>query len=207
MRQLFTSKEQIIQELYKIGAIKFGKFTLKNGTTSPVYIDLRLIISFPALLFSVTELMYEKIREADFSVICGVPYTALPIATCMSLLHNFPMIMRRKEKKDYGTRQMIEGKFQAGQTCLLIEDVVTSGSSVLETADDLETAGLHLNDVVVFIDRGQKSKPYLQKRNYRLHAVLTLTEILQSLQHSNMLSDAEKNLVAQFLQETSHHEA
>jgi orotate phosphoribosyltransferase len=81
--------------------------------------------------------------------------------------------------------------------------VVTSGSSVLETADDLETAGLQVKDIVVFIDRGQKSKPYLQQRNYRLHAVLTLTEILQSLQHSNMLPVEEKNLVAQFIQETT----
>ncbi len=193
------SLKNIITELHAIGAIKFGSFILKNGALSPIYIDLRLIISSPALLTAVAEAMWNKISTCQFDVICGVPYTALPIATCLSLLHNLPMIMRRKEKKAYGTKQMIEGKFAPKQRCLLIEDVITSGSSILETAADCQHAGLITKDVVVFIDREASGKHKLQQQNFTVHAAVTLTEVLTTLKRSGVLNVDEANIVAKLL--------
>src|SRR5262245_20610788 len=138
--------DSLIYPLYKIGAIRFGEFKLKSGQTSTIYINLRKIISYPDLLRSVAEAMWNIMKPLQYDLICGVPYTALPIATCLSLEHNIPMIMRRKEKKDYGTKQIIEGEWKQGERSLIIEDVITSGSSVFETANDLEDAGVEVTD-------------------------------------------------------------
>ena len=175
------TKQELILSLYRIGAVKIGQFTLKSGMTSSVYIDLRQIISHPAVLRGVAAIMWESVKTPRNALICGIPYTALPIATCLSLEHNIPMVMRRKEKKAYGTKQLIEGSFQTGQSCLLVEDVITTGGSVIETAADLEEAGLVIQDVVVLIDREQGGKKNLQDRKYTVYSALTLSEIFRQL--------------------------
>lgn len=191
----------LIHSLYQIGAIKFGEFTLKSGQTSKIYLDLRQLVSYPQLLRNASNAIWQKIHANHMDLICGVPYTALPIATCITLLHNVPMIMRRKEKKDYGTKQQIEGKFQEGQTCLIIEDVITSGSSIIETAKDLEAAGLKVTDVAVLIDRQQGAQENLKKQNYNVHAVLTMKEILRALLNSTLLAPEERAIVTGLAEE------
>lgn len=190
----------LINALYQIGAVKFGEFTLKSGQSSKIYVDLRQIISYPDILRNVSDAIWTKMGNHPFDLICGVPYTALPIATCISLQHNVPMIMRRKEKKAYGTKQQIEGSFKPGQSCLIIEDIITSGTSILETTDDLETAGLKITDAVVLINREQGGEANLIKRNIKLHSVLTLKTVITELLNSNSLPKAEQKIVLELIQ-------
>lgn len=193
---------QLIQALHQIGAIKFGSFTLKSGQSSKIYLDLRQIISHPTILTQVADILWEKVQHCQFDLLCGVPYTALPIATCISVKHNIPMIMRRKEKKAYGTKQQIEGAFTSGQTCLVVEDVVTTGGSVLETSADLIEAGLTITDAVVLINREQGGYENLAQHHCNLHAAFTLKTILTTLLTVSTLNADEKNIIQELLDET-----
>lgn len=181
--------------LYKIGAVRFGDFTLKSGEQSKIYIDLRQIVSYPDVLKAVGEAIWQQVSGEPFEVICGVPYTALPIATCISLQQNIPMVMRRKEKKEYGLKQTIEGNFKTGQRCLIVEDIITSGASILETADDLEVAGLKVRDAVVLINREQQGAANLRQRHYNLHVAFTLKDLLATLLHSEELSEEDRIII------------
>lgn len=179
---------EIVLKLHEIGAVKFGSYTLKSGTISPIYIDLRVIISDPKLLRQIGEVIWNKIEKTPCEFLCGVPYTALPIATGISLEHNIPMVMRRKEVKKHGTRRTIEGIYQPGQRCVVIEDLVTSAQSVLETICSLESEGLKVTDVAVFIDREQGGRQRLRERGYTLHSVLTLPTLLNILEQEQIIS-------------------
>lgn len=191
----------LIIKLYEIGAVKFGEFKLKSGIMSPIYIDLRVIVSYPKVLKMVAAAIWEKVKDLKFDLLCGVPYTALPIATVLSVEQNIPMIMRRKEVKDYGTRKAIEGVFQAGQLCLVVEDLVTSGSSVFETIEPLEREGLKVADIIVLVDREQGGKKHLQEKGYNLRAVMTISEMLDVLQNEGVLSSEIVFKVKEFIKQ------
>ena len=103
------SKKQFFLECYELGIIKFGRFTLKSGIESPFYVDLRPLASDPKILKRLANYLLDMLPLDNFDLICGVPYAALPMATAMSLESYLPLIIKRKEAKDYGTKKMIEG--------------------------------------------------------------------------------------------------
>lgn len=191
---------EVVCKLHEISGIKFGEFKLKGGVLSPVYFDLRVIISKPKLLDTVSKLLWHcnlKSNEAD--ILCGVPYTALPLATLMSVEHDKPSIIRRKEVKQYGTKKIIEGDFQPGQKCLIVEDVITSGSSVLETAAILRDHGMVVEDVVVFLDRQQGGRENLEANGIRVHCVTDATTMMTILKTAGRVTEAEVKTVIDFI--------
>lgn len=173
--------EQLLTTFFHIGAIKFGSYVLKSGMTSPIYVDLRSIVSYPDLLKEITDLIWSRISHLQADCLCGVPYTALPIAAALSITYRIPMILKRKEAKDYGTKRWVEGAFKPGDRCVVIDDILTTGTSILETIYALEQEGLHVNDVLILIDREQGGKKILESKGYQVQALFKLKEMVAAL--------------------------
>lgn len=194
------SKKEFFLECYKLGIIKFGRFTLKSGIESPFYVDLRPLASDPKILKNLANYLLDMLPLDNFDLICGVPYAALPMATAMSLESYIPLIIKRKEAKNYGTKKLIEGIYQKGQNCLLVEDVITSGKSLIETIAEVEQEDIKVADIVVVLDREQGGKELLESRGYRVHTLFNISEVCTILRENGELTDDEVKRIQDFLQ-------
>jgi uridine monophosphate synthetase len=179
MPELNAQLASLADELLAAGCIKFGDFTLKSGVQSPIYIDLRQIITYPKLLEQIGVAYLSLLKDLKFDRIVGLPYAAIPIATAISLAGSYPMIYPRKEVKTYGTKAEIEGEYHAGETVVVIDDLATTGGSKFEAIEKLTGVGLVVKDVVVLVDRQSGAKESLEQAGYSMHAVLTIGQLLE----------------------------
>jgi uridine monophosphate synthetase len=185
--------------LLEAGCIKFGEFTLKSGLKSPIYIDLRQVITYPKLLEQIGAAYLPLLKKLKFDRIAGLPYAAIPIATAISLAGNYPMIYPRKEAKTYGTKAEIEGEYHNGETVVVIDDLATTGGSKFEAIEKLTAAGLVVKDVVVLVDRQSGAKESLEEAGINLHAVLTINQLLDYWEKSGKISAEQINATREFL--------
>ena len=199
MTQLDTRLSSLADELLLAGCIKFGEFTLKSGLKSPIYIDLRQIITYPKLLADIAQAYLQILSTLQFSRIAGLPYAAIPIATAISLAGNYPMIYPRKEVKTYGTKAEIEGEYQAGETAVVIDDLATTGGSKFEAIEKLTGVGLIVRDVVVLVDRQSGAKESLAQAGYSMHAVLTISQLLEYWEANGNVEKDKIEATRQFL--------
>ncbi|HNT77247.1 MAG TPA: orotidine-5'-phosphate decarboxylase [Anaerolineae bacterium] len=181
---------ELILKLYEAGCVKFGNFTLASGKQSPIYVDLRRVMSFPALFRQAAAAYAAIVRNLAFDCVAAVPYAALPVASAVALTLDRPLIYPRKEAKAHGTGQKVEGAFAPGQVVVAIEDVITTGGSILTALETLQDVGLTVRDVVVLVDREQGGGAALAEKGYRLHTVLTIHQILDTL-HAEKRIDGE----------------
>jgi uridine monophosphate synthetase len=193
----------LVEGLLSMGCVQFGDFTLKSGLHSPIYIDLRRLVAYPGWMTQVAAAYLRILKELSFDRIAGLPYAALPIATAISLQGNWPMIYPRKQTKDYGTAADIEGIYHPGETVVVIDDLATTGSSKFEAIQKLTAAGLHVRDVVVLIDRESGAREALAAEGINMHALFTLSELLDHWESTERLPIEKITDVRSFLKQSS----
>ena len=199
MTQFDPHQRSLADGLLEAGCIKFGSFTLKSGLLSPIYIDLRQIITYPKLLEQIGAAYLPLLKQLTFDRIAGLPYAAIPIATAVSLQGNYPMIYPRKEVKTYGTKAEIEGQYNTGETVVVIDDLATTGGSKFEAIEKLTGAGLIVKDVVVLVDRQSGARESLEQAGFHLHAVLTISEMLEHWEATGKVGKEKITATREFL--------
>jgi uridine monophosphate synthetase len=189
----------LAESLLAAGCVKFGTFTLKSGLQSPIYLDLRRLITHPQVLKRVAKAYAEKLSALQFDRLAGIPYAGLPIATAVALEMERPLIYPRREAKDYGTQAAIEGDFAPDEVVVVIDDLATTGGTKIEAIHKLEGAGLIVKDIVVLIDREQGAGQMLAEAGYRLHAVVTLRELLEEWRAAGAVTAEQFARTVEFL--------
>ena len=190
---------QLAQDLVDSGCVKFGSFKLKSGLTSPIYLDLRLLVSHPAVMRRAAKQYARLLAGLSFDRLAGLPYAALPIGTAVALEMDRPLIYPRREVKEYGTKAAIEGAYEPGETVAIVDDLATTGGTKLEAIEKLTAAGLNVRDVIVLVDRESGARETLMQAGFRLHAVATIRQLLPHWRASGALSAEQEQAVLTFL--------
>jgi uridine monophosphate synthetase len=191
--------ESLALALHDIGALKFGQFTLKSGLVSPFYIDMRLLVSYPVALEEAADALFQLTQNIRYDRLAAIPYAALPIGVALSLRARKPLVYVRKERKEYGTGRQIEGEFNAGESALLIDDLVTRGDSKLEAIAPLRTAGLNITDIAVLLDRESGGADMLRVRGYNVHSLLTMSGMVATLVKAGRISADQARVVTDWM--------
>ncbi len=178
-------KSELSQILNRIGAIKFGTFKLTSGRISPYYIDLRIVPSFPEAFRRVCDL-YAKLLEKElgsekFDRVAGIPTAGMPFASVIAYHLNKPFIYIRPKMKVHGRERRIEGIIMPGNIVLLVDDLITTGISLMKAAKAIRAEGGVVSDALVMLDREEGGKERLMADNIKLHYLLTATEAAKNL--------------------------
>ncbi len=191
----------LADDLLASGCVQFGDFKLKSGLRSPIYFDLRRLISHPGLLHRVAQTYCLLLDELAFDRMAALPYAALPIVTAIGLINKRPMIYPRKEAKSHGTQAVVEGEYSAGEIAVVIDDLATTGASKFEAIERLDEVGLQVRDVVVLIDRQSGAREELSDRGIKMHAIFELDELMEHWSGNGTISKEQAEQVRVFLQQ------
>jgi orotate phosphoribosyltransferase/uridine monophosphate synthetase len=202
----------LAEELWKLGAVEFGDFSLGNTAVhSPVYINLRRLISNPEALQRAADVMLYEVQTlqsmrhphlAHYDLVAGIPFGGLHLATAFSLRSGTPLIYLPPASNGQGQGAPIEGVYEPGQTVLIIDDLITGGRSVIQTTERLLAADLFVQDALVLIDRQQGGHARLKRQGINLVSILTLEAVLHYLGSSQKISEEWYHKSLEYLQKS-----
>jgi orotate phosphoribosyltransferase len=191
--------EELAMVLVKVKAVQFGTFTLSSGRLSSYYVDLRTVPSYPGaygiVIDAYQSLIKGEIKPKGFDAIAGIPTAGLAFSSPIALRLEKPMIYVRKEEKQYGMQRKIEGIIRPAWKVLVIDDLITTGHSVLSSIEAITAEGGNVEDVAVLIDRLEGGRANLRKVGVKLHALTDIIEMSDILFSKQMISADERKAI------------
>ena len=182
--------------LYQNGIIKFGNFTLASGKKSSYYVDLRLVPSYPQEFRKMVKYLENEISQDigldEFDSIVSVPTGGLVIASALSIETVKPLIYVRNKPKDYGTSKSVEGKIYEGMKVVMIDDVATTGGSVVNAIKILKEINVSIKDAYVIVNRMEGADEALSQIGVKMHSILNILQITETLYEQNFV---DKNIL------------
>ena len=192
--------EKIAKALVDANVVKFGEFTLASGIVSPIYVDLRVLPSYPDSMAVVTEELVKVVKKLKPDVVAGAETAGIPLAMAISLKTKIPMIYVRKRPKSYGRKEQIEGVLEKDAKVVLIDDMATNAYSKLKFIEGIKFSDGIVEDVVIVLDREQGGVEALSKENVKLHSLITLKELLNYMKDNSMIGDDKYNKILDYLE-------
>ena len=179
--------------LHQKGIIKFGDFTLASGKKSSYYVDLRLVPSYPHQFRTMIKYLQNNITESvglsSFDSLVSVPTGGLVIASALAIETVKPLIYVRSKPKDYGTSKSVEGQIHEGMKVVMIDDVATTGGSVVNAIKSLKEANIAIEDVYVIVNRMEGADESLKELGVKLHSITNVMQITQALHEQKLVDD------------------
>lgn len=215
-RQIWEEEKKFLMKqiglmLIRNESIKFGDYTLTSGKKSPYYIDLRQTISSPITMDwisnSLVRIIMNEIGKNRIDKTLGVPTAGVPFATMVSQKLALPLIYYRKARKEHGVRKKIEGSLERNDRILIIDDLITTGESVIEAAEAVRQQGGIASELVVLLDREQGGVESLRKANVETHILFRVSEAFEWLMQVDLLSQEEFEKITKYIEKERDRES
>ncbi|MHC3438045.1 orotate phosphoribosyltransferase [Natrialbaceae archaeon A-gly3] len=171
------TNQELIDALREADAVQFGEFELSHGGTSEYYVDKYLFETDPRCLEAVAEAFAERID--DDTKLAGVALGAVPLAAATSVTAGVPYVIARKQRKEYGTANLVEGRLEDGEEVVVLEDIVTTGTSLVDAIEALREAGATVNRALVVVDREEGGRENVEDADVEMEALVTASELLE----------------------------
>jgi orotate phosphoribosyltransferase len=191
--------------LIRNNALKIGDYILHSGKKSPYYVDLRQTISDPISMDwisnSLARIVINEIGESKTDKILGVPTAGVPFATIISQKLAKPMLYYRKERKEHGVKKKIEGDMQRNERIVMVDDLITTGQSVIDAVNAARDQGGVVNELVVLLDREQGGKENLRAQNIEPHVLFNISEAFEWMREVELIDEEHYNVIAEYMEE------